>query len=211
MTEVRHAIGDAARRLGDRIDAEVLLQHVLRRPASWLLAHADDVLSLADERAFAELVRRRQLGEPVAYITGRRGFWSLELEVTPATLIPRPETERLVELLETKPDIEAPADPLPMPEPARGAVKFDNVTFHYPSRPDTPALRGLTLSVEPGEHVALVGPSGAGKTTVFQLLLRFYDPQAGAVCIDGMQLRGVWSSKATALGNRSIGGKSCGQ
>lgn len=98
MTEVRHAIGDAARRLGDRIDAEVLLQHVLRRPASWLLAHADDVLSLADERAFVELVRRRQLGEPVAYITGRRGFWSLELEVTPATLIPRPETERLVEL-----------------------------------------------------------------------------------------------------------------
>ncbi len=98
MTEVRHALGDAARRLGDRVDAEVLLQHLLRRPASWLLAHADDVLSLADERAFAELVRRRQLGEPVAYITGRRGFWSLELEVTPATLIPRPETERLVEL-----------------------------------------------------------------------------------------------------------------
>ena len=98
MTEVRHAIGDAARRLGDRVDAEVLLQHVLRRPASWLVAHADDVLSLPDELAFAELVRRRQLGEPVAYITGRRGFWSLEMEVTPATLIPRPETERLVEL-----------------------------------------------------------------------------------------------------------------
>ncbi|MGA0586890.1 peptide chain release factor N(5)-glutamine methyltransferase [Dyella sp. KRB-257] len=98
MTEVRHALGDATRRLGDRVDAEVLLQHVLRRPASWLLAHADDVLTLADERAFVELVRRRQLGEPVAYITGRRGFWSLELEVTPATLIPRPETERLVEL-----------------------------------------------------------------------------------------------------------------
>lgn len=98
MTEVRHALGDATRRLGDRVDAEVLLQHVLRRPASWLMAHADDVLSLPDELAFAELVRRRQFGEPVAYITGRRGFWSLELEVTPATLIPRPETERLVEL-----------------------------------------------------------------------------------------------------------------
>lgn len=98
MTEVRHALGDATRRLGDRVDAEVLLQHVLRRPASWLLAHADDVLTLADERAFIELVQRRQLGQPVAYITGRRGFWSLELEVTPATLIPRAETERLVEL-----------------------------------------------------------------------------------------------------------------
>jgi len=100
-------------------------------------------------------------------------------------------TERLVELLETKPDIEAPANPVPMPEPARGAVSFENVTFHYPSRPDTAALRGLTLRVQPGEHVALVGPSGAGKTTVFQLLLRFYDPQAGSVCIDGMDLRNV--------------------
>ncbi|WP_017463990.1 peptide chain release factor N(5)-glutamine methyltransferase [Dyella ginsengisoli] len=98
MTEVRHALGDAARRLGDRVDAEVLLQHVLRRPPSWLIAHADDVMSLADEQAFVELVRRRLAGEPVAYITGRRGFWSLELEVTPATLIPRPETELLVEL-----------------------------------------------------------------------------------------------------------------
>jgi ATP-binding cassette subfamily B protein len=98
-------------------------------------------------------------------------------------------TERLVELLETKPDIEPPANPLPMPVPARGAVKFDNVTFHYPSRPLTAALHGLSLTVEPGEHVALVGPSGAGKTTVFQLLLRFYDPQTGAVSIDGVDLR----------------------
>lgn len=98
MTEVRHALGDATRRLGERVDAEALLQHVLRRPASWLVAHSDDVLSLADEQAFAALVQRRLAGEPVAYITGRRGFWSLELEVTPATLIPRPETELLVEL-----------------------------------------------------------------------------------------------------------------
>ena len=98
MTEVRHALGDATRRLGERVEAEVLLQHVLRRPPSWLVAHADDVLSLADERAYAALVQRRMAGEPVAYITGRRGFWSLELEVTPATLIPRPETELLVEL-----------------------------------------------------------------------------------------------------------------
>ena len=98
MTEIRHALGDAARRLGDRVDAEVLLQQVLRRSPSWLIAHADDVLSLADEQAFRALVQRRLAGEPVAYITGRRGFWSLELEVTPATLIPRPETELLVEL-----------------------------------------------------------------------------------------------------------------
>ena len=100
-------------------------------------------------------------------------------------------TERLIELLEMKPDIMPPAAPTPMPTPARGAVDFEDVTFHYPSRPDTAALKGLTLSVTPGEHVALVGPSGAGKTTVFQLLLRFYDPQSGTVRIDGMDLREV--------------------
>ncbi len=100
-------------------------------------------------------------------------------------------TERLVELLEMKPDIMPPANPRPMPATARGEVRFEDVTFHYPSRPQTAALKGLSLHVQPGEHVALVGPSGAGKTTVFQLLLRFYDPQAGVVRIDGMDLREV--------------------
>jgi len=100
-------------------------------------------------------------------------------------------TERLIELLEMKPDIMPPAEPKPMPVPARGAVSFEDVTFHYPSRPDTAALKGLSLDVAPGEHVALVGPSGAGKTTVFQLLLRFYDPKSGIVRIDGMDLRDV--------------------
>ena len=100
-------------------------------------------------------------------------------------------TERLIELLEMKPDIMAPAVPRPMPQPARGAVTFEDVTFHYPSRPETAALKGLSLAVTPGEHVALVGPSGAGKTTVFQLLLRFYDPKSGTVRIDGMDLKDV--------------------
>ncbi len=98
-------------------------------------------------------------------------------------------SERLFELLAVEPAIRAPADPVALPSPARGTVALDDVTFHYPSRPGAAALEGLTLDVGAGEKVALVGPSGAGKTTVFQLLLRFYDPQAGAVRIDGVDLR----------------------
>ena len=97
--------------------------------------------------------------------------------------------ERLMELLATEPMIRAPADPEALPAPSKGAVRFDNVTFHYPSRPDTPALQDFSLAVKPGERLALVGPSGAGKTTVFQLLLRYYDPQQGAVRLDGMDLK----------------------
>ncbi|HZF36379.1 MAG TPA: ABC transporter transmembrane domain-containing protein, partial [Candidatus Angelobacter sp.] len=97
--------------------------------------------------------------------------------------------ERLVELLETRPAIAAPPVATPLPEPARGAVRFESVQFHYPSRPERSALDRFDLAVAPGERVAIVGPSGAGKTTVFQLLLRFYDPQGGAVSIDGVDLR----------------------
>ena len=98
-------------------------------------------------------------------------------------------TERLFELLETKAEIRAPDQPVALPTPARGTVTFSDVTFHYPSRPDAAALDTFSLDVAPGEKVALVGPSGAGKTTVFALLLRFYDPQHGAVRIDGIDVR----------------------
>jgi len=98
-------------------------------------------------------------------------------------------TERLLELLAVPPEIRAPAYPIPMPEPVRGEVAFGNVTFHYPSRPRDAALEDFTLVARPGEKIALVGPSGAGKSTVFQLLLRFYDPAAGAVRLDGVDLR----------------------
>jgi ATP-binding cassette subfamily B protein len=98
-------------------------------------------------------------------------------------------SERMLELLATESRVRPPADPRPMPEPPEGRVSLDGVTFHYPSRPAVPALDRFTLTVAPGEIVALVGPSGAGKTTVFQLLLRFYDPEAGAVRIDGVDAR----------------------
>jgi ATP-binding cassette subfamily B protein len=98
-------------------------------------------------------------------------------------------TERLIELLASEPEIAAPARPRPLPELPRGALAFENVVFHYPARPDRSALEGFELEAAPGETLALVGPSGAGKTTVFQLLLRFYDPQAGRIALDGVDLR----------------------
>jgi ATP-binding cassette subfamily B protein len=96
---------------------------------------------------------------------------------------------RINDLLMQRAELVAPADPTPLPTPVRGAIDFDDVVFHYPSRADAPALEGFSLHVRPGETVALVGPSGAGKSTVFALLLRFHDPQQGAIRIDGVDLR----------------------
>ncbi|MEE8445318.1 MAG: ABC transporter transmembrane domain-containing protein, partial [Alphaproteobacteria bacterium] len=99
--------------------------------------------------------------------------------------------ERLLDLLATEPGIAAPANPVSLPEPPRGEVGLEGVRFNYPSRPDISALDDFSLTVAPGETVALVGPSGAGKTTVLQLLLRFYDPDAGTVRFDGADVAGV--------------------
>jgi ATP-binding cassette subfamily B protein len=95
--------------------------------------------------------------------------------------------ERLLEVLAERPAVTAPAAPLLLP-PARGRIAFEEVVFRYPTRPDRAALDGFSLAVEPGETVALVGPSGAGKTTVLQLLLRFYDPQSGRIRLDGVDI-----------------------
>ena len=98
-------------------------------------------------------------------------------------------SERLSELLDAEPDIAAPAQPAKLPDPAQGALEFEHVTFHYPTRPETSALNDFTLRVQPRERLALVGPSGAGKTTIFQLAERFYDPQSGRVLLDGIDLK----------------------
>lgn len=97
-------------------------------------------------------------------------------------------TERLMELLDTRPDIQLRAPALVLPKRLLGELCFDRVHFHYPSRAESAALRGLSFAVHPGERVALVGPSGAGKSTLLALLLRFYDPQAGSISIDGMDI-----------------------
>ena len=96
---------------------------------------------------------------------------------------------RISELLQEQPAIAAPAAPVALPVPLRGEIRFEKVEFHYPQREDAPALHGFDLHVRPGETVALVGPSGAGKSTVLSMLLRFHDPQSGAVRIDGIDLR----------------------
>ncbi len=109
---------------------------------------------------------------------------------------------RLGELLSEQPVIAAPANPIPLPQPAVGRVTFDHVTFRYPTRPEVSALDDFSLDIAPGETVAVVGPSGAGKTTLFQLIQRFYDPSSGSVRIDGVTLTETdpaWSRARMAM------------
>ena len=96
---------------------------------------------------------------------------------------------RLSELLQERPTIAAPAQPVALPQPPQGRIDFDHVEFRYPTRPDVAALHDFSLTVSPGETLAVVGPSGAGKSTLFQLIQHFYQPVAGRVMVDGVDLR----------------------
>ena len=127
------------------------------------------------------------LGQTVVYVIMLAGATAVLGEVYGDLLRAAGATERLMELLDTRPTIVSPSKPALVPVLTAGsAIDFEAVDFHYPSRPLQPALRDFTLSVAPGETVAIVGPSGAGKSTVFQLLLRYYDPQGGRIALDGI-------------------------
>ncbi|WP_374665462.1 ABC transporter transmembrane domain-containing protein [Ramlibacter sp.] len=131
-----------------------------------------------------------QLGQAAFYVAIFAGAVAILGEVYGDLLRAAGASERLMELLASRSPVASPAQPVPLPAVAGGStVNLRDVGFHYPSRPGTPALSGVTLEVAAGETVALVGASGAGKTTVFQLLLRFYDPQAGQVRVDGAPVR----------------------
>jgi ATP-binding cassette subfamily B protein len=131
-----------------------------------------------------------QLGQAALYVAIFAGAIAVLGEVYGDLLRAAGATERLMELLASASPVTSPAQPISPPAPRAGSsVRIAGLRFHYPSRPGTPALADFSLDVAPGETVALVGPSGAGKTTVFQLLLRFYDPQQGEIAIDGAPVR----------------------
>ncbi len=131
------------------------------------------------------------LGQFVLYAVFAAGSVAGLSEVWGDVLRAAGAMERIGELLAERAEIIDPAQPLALPRPMQGALRFDGVTFHYPTRPNAPALHDFTLDIRPGETVALVGPSGAGKSTVFALLLRFYDPQSGRISVDGIDLRAL--------------------
>ncbi len=127
------------------------------------------------------------LGQTVVYVIILAGAVAVLGEVYGDLLRAAGATERLMELLDARSPVSSPEQPVTAPAPSGGsAIAMEGVTFHYPSRPATAALKEINLAVAPGETVALVGPSGAGKSTVFQLLLRFYDPAQGRILLDGV-------------------------
>ncbi|HEV7817002.1 MAG TPA: ABC transporter transmembrane domain-containing protein [Janthinobacterium sp.] len=131
------------------------------------------------------------LGQFILYATIVSGAIGALSEVMGEAQRAAGATERLLELMSVESEIQSPAAPLPLPPRAANgaAIKLSDITFSYPSRPDTAALGHLSLDIQPGETVAVVGPSGAGKTTLFQLFLRFYDPQQGMIKLDGVDIK----------------------
>ena len=179
---VEEAFGTAVRRIGQRallVALVMLLAFGAVGVILWIGGH--DVL--------AGRISAGELSAFVFYAVLVAGAVGAVSEVIGDLQRAAGATERLMELLASEPSIRAPSNPQQLPQPPRGEVRFERVTFRYPSRPDAAALSDFSISVSRGEKVALVGPSGAGKSTVFQLLLRYYDPASGSITLDGVELR----------------------
>ncbi len=146
------------------------------------------VLWLGARAVVAGTLSGGELGQFVLYAVIVAGSTGVLAEVWGEIQRAAGAAERIAELLAAQAQIQAPAQPTSL-GPAFGELRFSEVSFHYPSRPEHAALQGISLHVRPGETVALVGPSGAGKSTLFQLLLRFYDPQSGRIEFDGVAIR----------------------
>lgn len=149
------------------------------------------VLWLGAQAVIAGTMSPGELAAFVLYALFTAGGLGVIAEVWGEVMRAAGATERLMELLAVTPAIRAPAQPQPLPQTAQARITLEGVRFHYPSRPNTPALAGIDLDIAEGETVALVGPSGAGKTTLFQLLLRFHDVDAGAIRFNGVDLRAL--------------------
>jgi len=183
-----HALGDAIKAARRRIGAQslvtasaILLVFGAIVGVLWLGAH--DVI---DGRLSAGT-----LGQFVLYALIGGGSVGALAEVWNELQRAAGGMGRIGELLQEDIEIRAPAQPHVLPQPLRGEIRFDDVVFHYPQRPDQAALDHFSLHVRPGETVALVGPSGAGKSTVLSMLLRFHDPASGRICVDGIDVRQV--------------------
>jgi ATP-binding cassette subfamily B protein len=146
------------------------------------------VMWIGARDVMADRISAGELGQFIFYAVFVAGAVGALSEVWGELMRAAGATERLAELLAAENPVAVPAAPVAPAEPARGAVRFEAVDFRYPARPETSALNGVSFEVRPGETVALVGPSGAGKTTVFQLLQRFYDPAGGRILLDGVDV-----------------------
>ena len=179
-TATENAFETAIRRSGAR---SVLVGFIIIATSAALLWG----LYQGTQAVVAGRITAGDLGQTVVYVILLASAFAVLGEVYGDLLRAAGATERLMELLHTESPIASPAKPARLPLPQAGsAVRFEALEFHYPSRPSQKALSAFTLDVQAGQTVAIVGPSGAGKSTVFQLLLRFYDPQAGRIVLDGV-------------------------